>query len=155
MIFKKENSNIIDIYKIAIEMSDKISSRRINNNNFFITLNWTIMVFLSSMFSLWKNDYILLVLLFWVITNFVWITNIISYKTLNKVKFNIIHKIEDKLPIRIFQDEWIEIKKTSHKRFSDIEKYIPIIFISFYIFIIMFLTFPYLIKILKCISSNI
>lgn len=154
MIFKKDDkTSILEIYKIAIEMSDRISSKRITNNNFFITLNGAIMVFLSSMFSLWKNNYVLLVLMFWIIINFVWIIHIISYKTINKIKFKVIHKIEEKLPIKIFQDEWSEIKETNHKRFSDIEKLIPIIFILFYIFLIIFLIFPYLIRFINCITK--
>lgn len=57
-----------------------------------------------------------------------------NYKLLNAAKFDVINKIESKLPVSPFVDEWKILK--NNKKYKDttkLEKWLPITFILIYI----------------------
>lgn len=114
-------------------MADNISERRINSNNFFLTLNSCILG-LSAMF---ENDKEILILLIGIFITLIWVQTIDNYKKLNSYKFKVINELEKELPSKPYNYEWHIMgngkDKSKYKRLTDIEKSTPIIFGILYI----------------------
>lgn len=133
---------ILEQYKIAIESADKISERRTNINNYFLTLNTFLITILGSFLeNHLELPYFILVCGLGILVSLFWIFNISSYKNLNSVKFKIIHKMEEEMPFKIFFTEWELLKSGNNKKkyrpFSHIEKWIPCLFIVLYCILII------------------
>ncbi len=135
-------NHILEQYKIYVEMSDKISSRRNLTNVFFLTLNTTILSlfgFLPEIIKLITPKWLMIFplsgfLLFCV----VWWWIICSYRNLNSAKHKIIGLLEKKLPASPYWSaEWKELGygKDVKKYFpiSVLENFIPIVFGLIYI----------------------
>ncbi len=130
-------------YKIYIESAEKISDRRQNANNFFLTLNTVLISIIGLSFQIKVLEYfgwtrILLALLGLLICIIFWFL-LRAYKQLNAVKFKVIHKIEKKLPLAMYDYEWELLGKGNDKvkyyPFSHIELLIPCIFGIIYLFL--------------------
>lgn len=113
-------------------MADKISERRVNSNNFFLTLNSAIVAF-SVLFEYEKEVLVSIIGLF---ISILWIQTIGNYKKLNLYKFKIINDLEKELPSQPYNYEWHIMgkgnDKEKYRRLTDIEKLIPNIFILIY-----------------------
>ena len=122
-------------YKLYVDMSDKISSRRLTANTFFLTLNSAILAF-QSLISL-----SLIIALAGIILGYMWNRLIRSYCQLNEAKFKVIHEIEKKLPYKLFDAEWEALERGKNPKvylsFTSIEKYIPIVFIFLHLIILI------------------
>ena len=137
-------------YQLYVENMEKISDRRQNANNYFITINTVLISFIGVLFQTkifesitWIKSLVALVgiiicVVFWFLLR--------SYKQLNTGKFKVIHEIEKKLPINLYDYEWKilgEGKKMGlYFPFSHIEMVIPWVFGIVYLVLgILFLCF--------------
>lgn len=144
----EENAGVLlEQYKLAVTMADKVSDRRGTTNNFFIALNSAIV----SVGSLTK-EYVLIFIV-GILFCLLWLSILRSYKRLNEVKFNIIHKLEEDLPVNLMQYEWQLLNKNNHKIFSYYESYIPIIFILIYISCIIIKYLPFIKSFIECLKK--
>jgi hypothetical protein len=125
-------SHILDIYKIYIEMADRISNRRQNANSFFLTINSAIIGFGGYVKTSKLNDNNWIIALAGIVLCYVWYRLIRSYKDLNTGKYKVIHEIERHLPISPFDMEWELIGKGKNSKlylpFTRVESKIPIVF---------------------------
>lgn len=121
-----------EIYKLTVEMADRISSRRQTANSFFLSINTAIMAFVGYFKALNEISYLWLICLAGLIISFMWFSYIKASKQLNTGKFKIIHLIEKNLILRPYDAEWIALGKGKNKKlykpFSDIETIIPWVF---------------------------
>lgn len=91
----------LEIYKLAVEMADRISARRALASTFFLTALSSLLVVIG---LATKDEWafalpgLLLALTWWLLLR--------SYRLLNRAKFRVIHKMEEGLPLRPFTDEW-------------------------------------------------
>lgn len=123
-----------DQYKLYAELTDKISERRQKVATIYISL----LTFLLSLLSLTIKDNhftgsiisLLIVYFSGISVSVIWFANIASYKQLNKIKFKVLHELENDLPFKGFQREWEIEKEEKHKyiRLTKIEGYMPIFF---------------------------
>jgi len=138
--------DILELYKMYIEMTDRISSRRQTANSFFLSIN-TALVGLVSYIQLGnKNDS-----LYWVIgiagiiLCLTWHRLIRSYKNMNTGKFNIIHEIENLLPLAIYKAEWQALEHGENKKiylkFTVVESIVPFVFASIHLFVLLYTFF--------------
>jgi hypothetical protein len=129
-------SHYFDQYKIYVESAEKISDRRQNANNFFLTINTVLISIFGLSFQIktlenigWVK--ILLALLGLIICIIFWFL-LRAYKQLNSGKFKVIHEIEQALPLSIYDYEWKILGEGKNKKiyypFSHIELFIPWIF---------------------------
>jgi hypothetical protein len=97
--------NYFEIYKIAVEMADRISGRRGLANSFFLTINTAVLGILGTHESNWYLAVagIILCVSWWALLK--------SYRDLNRAKFEIILAMEDRLPARLYGDEWARLRK--------------------------------------------
>lgn len=105
---------LLDLYKLAVEMADRVSARRGATNSFFITLQGALIAvlgFLTSGETTSDRSVLVAVCAAGVITAVTWFLLLRSYRDLNRAKFEVITKLEASLPHAIFGDEWASLKK--------------------------------------------
>ena len=59
----------------------------------------------------------------------IWILSIKNYAKLNEAKFSVINSIENYLEIQGFKEEWEYLEINKYSELSNLEKWVPIIFI--------------------------
>ena len=130
------NTHLFDQYKIFVESVEKTSDRRQQANNYFITINTALISLIGLSFQLkifdtseWIES--LLAILGIIICTIFWFL-IRSYKQLNTGKFKVIHEIEKRLPLALYDYEWDVLgegkDKAKYYPFSHIELWIPFVF---------------------------
>ncbi len=139
--------HLFEQYKLFVESAEKISDRRQHANNYFITINATLISFIGLSFQIknlqdigWVRILIVMVgvatcIIFWYLLR--------SYKQINSGKFKVIHEIEQHLPIALYDYEWEVLgrgdKPKLYYPFSHIELKIPWIFGILYVLLGVFL----------------
>lgn len=135
-------SHSLEIYKLYVEMADRISERREKANSFFLAVNTTLIAVLGLSLPS-ESDKILaerspalavvaaiagstLCVLWWRI--------IASYRQLNSAKFKVVHAIEDRLPIKPYEAEWRAVKRGRESKLylpiTHVERFVPWVFIA-------------------------
>jgi len=129
----KYRDHYLEQYKLYIDSIEKISDRRQYANNYFITINTALisLIGLSMQYRIldsyaWIKALVAIVgiiicVIFWFLIR--------SYKQLNSGKFDVLHKIEEQLPIALYKYEWKILGEGKDKNkyfpFSHIELLIP------------------------------
>ncbi|MFA5986666.1 MAG: hypothetical protein WC819_04960 [Parcubacteria group bacterium] len=136
--------HLLEQYKVYIDSAEKISDRRQKSNEFFLALNSSLVALLG--YILAKNSDSEIVSLFilssisGIVLCYFWYRIIYSYKCLNSGKFKVIHMIERRLPLALYDTEWEILERGKNKKvywpFSHIELMVPWIFIIIYITIL-------------------
>jgi hypothetical protein len=97
--------NYFDLYKLAVEMADRISARRGVANSFFLTANTGVVALLGTQDVRW---YLAAAGIVFSVT---WWALLKSYRDLNSAKFEIILAMEERLPVRVYGDEWDQLRR--------------------------------------------
>jgi energy-coupling factor transporter transmembrane protein EcfT len=127
-------------------MADRLSQRRAQTNQFYLTVLSALVVILSLVISnklylSFLNLVIGVVGVVGIIFCFIWHFNIQSYRQLNTGKFAVIHEMEAKLSYAPFKREWEELGegKDNKKYFplTHVEKYLPWVMALLYGFLII------------------
>ncbi|HEY1345703.1 MAG TPA: hypothetical protein VGF54_11990 [Streptosporangiaceae bacterium] len=97
--------NYFELYKLAVEMADRISARRGVANSFFLTVNTALMALLGTQDVRWYPAAagIVLCVSWWALLK--------SYRDLNRAKFEIILAMETRLPTRVYGGEWTRLRR--------------------------------------------
>lgn len=138
--------HLLEQYKIYINSAEKISDRRQKSNEFFLTLNSALVALLGFIATKTNGDEIrsllFLASIAGIVICYLWYRIIRSYKGLNSGKFKVVHAIERRLPLALYDTEWEALDRGKNKKiywpFSHIELIVPWIFIVIYL--IIFLT---------------
>jgi hypothetical protein len=158
-----ETSTLLELYKTAVEMADRTSARRAGANSFFLTLNTALAAVvgivsaartpppgnalpLFDAFGLLATSAagIVLALVWWLLLRY--------YRRLNAAKFQVIHKIEERLPARPYTDEWAILRPppeagggdysrfrrlwrraVTHREATVVEQVVPFVFVGIYL----------------------
>lgn len=134
------HKDLLEQYKLYVEMADRISARRAQMNSFYITLLTGLLAFISILGNKDISGFqkanvqvvgILAVSILGMILCLIWYFNIKSYKQLNSGKFKVIGEMEKCMPFPCYDREWAIIK--NDKRYqgfvtqTQVEKNLPII----------------------------
>lgn len=128
--------HLFEQYKLYVESIEKTSDRRQHANNYFITINTALisLIGLSFQIKIFENlSFVKSILaLVGIIVCVVFWYLIRSYKQLNTGKFDVVHKIEEHLPLALYKYEWEVLGKGKDNKkyypFSHIELIIPWVF---------------------------
>jgi hypothetical protein len=131
----KATEQYLELYKLAVEMADRVSARRATANAFFLTVNTALLAFVSSgsLNVLWLVAWagIALSATWWVLLQ--------SYRELNAAKFDVITEMENNLDVKVFGDEWKRLKEKRQEgwqgryaEFGMVERFVPLIFAALY-----------------------
>ncbi len=134
---------LFEQYKLAVEMADRISARREGANKIFLSANSIIFAFLAT-----QSDFSpvhLLIALFGGLLCVVWASIIKNYRSLNSAKYAVIHEMEEKLPWKVYTDEWQKLKngkdKKVYAKLTVVEKKLPWLFLGFYVLLFVYVTY--------------
>ena len=138
-------SHLLEQYKLYVEMADRVSQRRDQSNRFYVTIVSAlaaIVVIIARLgvsegrteVILSSNGAFLAAGLFGLALSAVWFFNIRSYRALNNAKFKIIHRMEKRLPIAAYKEEWKIARPPKKNRpyfqLTRVEQFVPVIFMA-------------------------
>jgi len=140
---------ILEQYKLYVEMTDRVTARRIETNKFFISIISALIAFVTFLLTMGIcPGYEKLVLVFFSILGLflvgVWLLNINTYRQLNSGKFKVIHEIEKKLPFPCYDREWKLLgrgKSKEYKTLTKIERFVPLILSIPYFLLLLYSIF--------------
>ncbi|MEV7862959.1 hypothetical protein AB0O86_30160 [Streptomyces hirsutus] len=129
---------MLELYKLAVEMADRVSARRGTANAFFLSVQTALVTLVGfGMPKLSESPWwvSLVVALSGVTLSLAWWMQLRSYRDLNSAKFTVINNLEERLPVRIFTDEWEALKRDPVpgrlKRYAELgtsERIVPLVF---------------------------
>lgn len=146
--FHQDKNDVVELYKIMVNSSEKLIERRQKTNAFFITVIGALIAVMTfiieSRILQGSQGYTLIG--FTVVALLIcksWYNLIDNYGKLNKAKFDVILKLEEKMDAQIYYAEWIALGKgvrpKKYKSFTSTEKNVPIYFgILFIIYIVIY-----------------
>src|SRR5215204_7028135 len=142
----KATTQYLELYKLAVEMADRVSARRATANAFFLTVNTALLAFVSSrsLNMLW------LVALAGIALSGTWWILLKSYRDLNAAKFGVILKMEKNFEAKLYGDEWKVLKEDRPKEerpqekrpkrwweeyaeLGTVERVVPLVFAALYV----------------------
>lgn len=137
--------HLLEQYKIYITATDAISDRRQKANEFFLALNTGLVALLGFVATRGLDERLWLTS---IVSSFagmtmcyLWYRIVRSYKGLNSGKFSVIHTIEKRLPLALYDTEWEMLGRGENKSiywpFSHIEMIVPWIFITIYALLLL------------------
>ena len=104
-----ERAMELELYKLAVEMADRISARRAVANTFFLTVNTGIATLLGGLTLRWY------VAAAGIVFAFAWWWLLQSYRKLSSAKFAVINALELDLPVQLFTDEWRHLEASKRR----------------------------------------
>jgi hypothetical protein len=138
----------LDLYKLAVEMADRVSARRATANSFFFTMQTGLAVAVgafavntgSSQDPSPDRFVLTLAAVAGVVIAGSWWLLLRSYRDLNTAKFQVINGIEaEHLPVKLFAEEWEYLKRDPvrswRQRYAElgqVERVVPLIFALLY-----------------------
>jgi hypothetical protein len=135
--FPTGNLDSFRLYKIMIDTSENLIIRRQKANAFFITIIGSLITIAGLLLRMkFANDELLWILSPFSVTSLLlcnsWRNLLDNYGKLNKAKYDVILKLEQRLEAQIFFAEWISLGKgfrpDKYKSFTSTEKNIPLYF---------------------------
>jgi hypothetical protein len=141
---------LLELYKFAVEMADRVSARRATANSFFLTVNAALTAFIGIIdtsgspakgHTVAHPDHFgaTVITLVGIVFSGAWWLLLRSYRDLSRAKWNVITRLEDRLDIRLYQDEWKILKAeeptTWRRRYRElglVERVVPLLFLVVY-----------------------
>ncbi len=135
------HQHMVMIYTAFLQSMEAVSNRRQSTHSFFLSIN-TAIVALSSYFTTTKTSLALYMIpATGIVVCLIWDQLLRKYRNLNKVKFKVIHDMEQKLPMAPYDAEGAYFMEDSPKQkdigFTFIERRIPYIFILFHLVVLV------------------
>lgn len=134
---------VLEIYKMGVEMADRVSARRGAANAFFVTVESALVAALGLIQPTRETPWYVAVgvAMSGIAISAAWWLQLRSYRDLNKAKFEIISTIErEHLPLQPFTDEWDVLKKDKverwRPRYAELgtsERVLPFVFAGVYV----------------------
>lgn len=129
-------ANYFELYALAVEMADRIASRRATANSFFLTVNTGLAAVLGGTDLRWY------VAAAGIVFSLAWWALLKSYRDVNAAKFDVIMSMEERLPARVYGDEWARLKPepgatsgswlTRYHGIGRVERVVPLVFALIY-----------------------
>jgi hypothetical protein len=135
--------NYFELYKLAVEMADRVSARRGVANSFFLTVNTGVVAVLATRNVRW---YLTVAGIVFSVT---WWALLKSYRELNRAKFDVILAMEERLPVRVYGDEWDRLRREpvrlalrrgalqpwlrQYRQLGQVERIVPWVFAAIYL----------------------
>lgn len=141
---EKYKDHLIEMYKLYVEMADRVSQRRMDTNSFFLSANTLLVGFITLFYSFSNDKYLLCIAstAVGIILCGAWFYLLQSYRKLNSGKFKVIHQLEALLPVSLYELEWNILGKGNRRKLywplSHMEVILPIIFATVYIVLLIY-----------------
>ena len=101
------NAHLLEQYKLYVQSAENVSARRGASNRQMLTLSAAILALYGLLFTNFDIGPLALMLpLVGIAVSVVWLAIIKSHTDLNKIKFEIVHELEEHLPAAVYRHEW-------------------------------------------------
>lgn len=132
--------DLLEQYKLCVEMADRISARRAAANTFFMTFNTAVVGALGAFFEHIPQTAAIAIYAAAIGFCVAWIVLLRSYRSLNTAKFKVIGLMEERLPSSpLYAAEWKALGEgkdwRKHIPLSPIETIVPIGFAACYAYL--------------------
>ena len=137
----RDREDLLSIYKLHVEMADRVSQRRAGANRLFVTLLSAMIVLMAAVLRFGTGmeavpvDFVALVLtLTMTVLSLAvsWFIVIRSYRQLNYWKFDVLQKLEEELPFAFYRMEWERLGEGKdpgrYRKLTVVETFLPAIF---------------------------
>ncbi len=134
-------TDLLEQYKLYVQSAEHVSARRVASSRYLLTLN----IALVTLYGIQSEGFVqgywtMLVPILGIPVSGLWYQIIQSHRDLNTVKFDIIHQLEEHLPVALYAHEWQvagEGRGTPYRAVTRIEKGIPIAFVVLHIMLFL------------------
>lgn len=127
-------AHLLEQYKLYVQSADNVSARRIASSRYLLTINVALIaIFGVDLVTPYQSIALVLAPGIGAVVSLVWLLIIRSSKRMNTVKFEIIRKLEQLLPVSLYEYEWQKLQKGKLKSYlpvTDIEQWVPIVFLA-------------------------
>lgn len=162
-------SVLLELYKTAVEMADRVSARRAGANSFFVTLNTALAAIVGIVSAARKPPPhgnlpsfdpfgLCVTAAAGIVLAIVWWGLLRYYRRLSKAKWDVINRLETRLPASPFTDEWAELHpeeplvgrqptrkgrraslrfRVKHREATVVEQVVPFVFVVLYVMLII------------------
>ena len=135
----ESRQEFLEIYKLHVEMADRVSQRREGANRLYVALLSAMMLLMVAVLRFGVDmtvipvEYVVAVLMAAVLSlSASWFIVIRSYRQLNTGKFVILSQLEEKLPFAFYKLEWQNLgegrDRSSYWQLTVVETSLPIVF---------------------------
>ena len=160
-----ETATLLELYKTAVEMADRVSARRAGANTFFLTVNTALAAIVSIVSAARKAPPhgslpsfdgfgLCLTAAAGIVLAIVWWALLRYYRRLSKAKWDVINRLETRLPASPFTDEWAALHpgeslaesspagespqrrlrlRVKHREATVVEQVVPFVFVLLYL----------------------
>lgn len=137
---EKSKAQLLDQYKLYVEMADRVSGRRLTANTYFLSVN-TGLLGLVAYVAKESINFLWVLGLAGIVLCWLWSQILRSYRDLNTAKFAVIHAIEKRLPISPYAAEWMFAGRgkdnSRYYPLTHIEKGVPFVFMALHTFVFL------------------
>ena len=125
-------SDFLEQYKLYVQSADNVSARRVASSRYLLTLNAALVALFGVQSANFGQGYwTLLIPVMGIVVSLLCYLIIKSHADLNRVKFDVIHELEQHLPAAIYRYEWNlaeEGQSTMYRAVTKIGRWITILF---------------------------
>ena len=120
-----DSSLLLELYKTAVEMADRVSARRGSANTFFVTLNTALAAVVGIVSAAKKPSRggsspsfdafgLVVASVAGIVLAIVWWALLRYYRRLSRAKWDVINELERHFPVAPFTDEWARLHPEGH-----------------------------------------
>lgn len=148
-------STLFEQYRHYVDSAERISERRVAANSYLLTVNTALIslagfvardsgagVVVASPTGPAGLAWVVLVPIAGVLVSLTWFGIVMSYRSLNAVKFQVIHELERELPAALYTREWHlaeEGRGDTYQPVTLLERAVPLVFMTLYLALALFL----------------
>ncbi len=126
------HADLLEQYKAYVQSAENVSARRVASNRFMLSINTALVALYGLQSANFGQGYwTLLIPVMGIPVSALWYLIIKSHADLNRIKFNVIHELEQHLPSAMYKHEWKLAEEGQGKIYravTSIERWIPILF---------------------------
>ncbi|MFJ8443710.1 RipA family octameric membrane protein [Kitasatospora griseola] len=139
--------DVLELYKLAVEMADRVSARRGTANAFFLSVQTTLVAVVGFGApwlapSAWWT--VAAVTAAGLTLSTAWWLQLRSYRDLNAAKFKVINELEGLLPVKVFTAEWDHLKqdpppvgRVHYAELGISERFVPWVFAAIHLLVLL------------------
>ena len=126
------STDLLEQYKLYVQSAENVSARRVASNRYLLAINAALVALYglqSAGFG--QNYWALLIPAMGIPVCLLWYLIIKSHAALNRIKFEVIHELEQHLPAAMYKYEWYlaeEGQGKTYRAVTTIERWVPVLF---------------------------
>lgn len=139
--YKNYEEHLFEQYKILVNSTTQVTNDRQKVNIFFVSAHAALLSLLGTSLKSNIELWILIIPATGMVICYLWLAMLKNYRELNAGKFKVIHKIEEKLPINLYEYEWDVLGEgkdpSIYTQLNKTEKNLSILFIGIHFLLLI------------------